>query len=119
MKAIKDMNLAECIDRLRELPNGTVDDANVAVMFPGVPWIFDVAEELAGRIHELTRWIPVSERLPTKADANFHDEVMVSLDPMSLVNSPFGMMGIETVEYTDVCPRKHTHWKRTTEPEDL
>lgn len=101
MKAIKDMNLSE-----------------IAQYLTSLVWVrADVIDRLR-ELHELTRWIPVSERLPTKADANFHDEVMVSLDPMSIVNSPFGMMGIETVEYTDVCPRKHTHWKRTTQPEE-
>jgi hypothetical protein len=106
MKDIKDMNLAECIVALRD----------VDVITRGYQCNYDAIEELADRIHELTRWVSVSEKLPTKEDANFHDEVIVSLDPMSIVNSPFGMMGIETVEYSDVCPSKHTHWQRTTEP---
>jgi hypothetical protein len=103
MKDTKDMNLEELADKVFNLEycvNGCVRE------------ISDRLREL----HEEARWIPVSERLPTKGDSNFHDEVMVSLDPMSIVNSPFGMMGIETVEYSDVCPSKHTHWKRTTEP---
>jgi hypothetical protein len=53
MKPINEMSLAECIERLRELPNGTVDDACDAVMLPHLPWIFEVAEDLADRIDTL------------------------------------------------------------------
>ena len=113
MKAIKDMNLAECIDRLRELPNGTVDDANVAVMFPGVPWIFDVAEELADRIHELTRWIPVEERLPTQADADEHGYVQWwDENEVALPCSHYW-------DFTGKPTYKFTHWRRIDKPEDL
>jgi len=90
MKEVKDMTLTECIDRLRELPNGTCEDQ---FDMRDLPWIWDVAEELADRIDTLLfkqaqrhdgwvdalenkinsleaqhRWIPVSERLPTKED---------------------------------------------------
>jgi hypothetical protein len=95
MKPINEMTLAECIARLRELPDGTVDDACDAVMLPHLPWIFDVAVNLADRIDTLlyeqaqrhdarvdaleneinalrakNRWIPVEERMPTEEDAD-------------------------------------------------
>jgi hypothetical protein len=50
MKEIKDMNLAECLGRLRELPNGTITDPFET---GDAPWIFDVAAELADRIQEI------------------------------------------------------------------
>jgi hypothetical protein len=112
MKPISEMNLRECILVLKYgLP---IDDAKGGMVRATLSPVMQI--DVAYRIHELTRWIPVSEKLPTKEDANCHDEVMVNLDPMSIVNSPFGITGIETVEYRDVCPSKHTHWKRTTEP---
>jgi hypothetical protein len=100
MKPINEMSLAECIERLRELPNGTVDDACDAVMLPHLPWIFEVAVGLADRIDTLlyeqaqrhdarvdaleneinalrakNRWIPVEERMPTEEDADRHGYV--------------------------------------------
>jgi hypothetical protein len=65
MKDIKDMNLAECINRLRELPDGTIEDQ---FDMRDLPWIFDVAEELADRIHELTRWIREDEQYPEEGE---------------------------------------------------
>ena len=118
MKPINEMSLAECIARLRELPDGTVDDACDAVMLPHLPWIFDVAVDLAQRIHDLTRWIPVEERLPTKEDANYHDEVLVCLDPMSAVNSPCLETGVEIVYRDEVSPAKHLYWKRADPPDE-
>jgi hypothetical protein len=92
MKDIKDMTLTECIDRLRELPDGTCQDQFDGYM-NDLPWIWDVAEKLANRIDTLLfeqaqrhdawvdalenkinsleakhRWIPVSERMPTEEE---------------------------------------------------
>jgi hypothetical protein len=77
MKPINEYTLQECIERLSELPDGTVDDACDKVMLPHLPWIFDVAVALADRIEELTRWIPVAERMPTEADADRHGCVLI------------------------------------------
>jgi hypothetical protein len=52
MKPINEMILAECIVRLHELPNRTVDDARDAKML-NLPSIFDVAVGLADRIDKL------------------------------------------------------------------
>jgi hypothetical protein len=48
MKPIDQMTLAECLNELRARPRYN--------------------RLLADRIHDLTRWIPVSERMPTGAD---------------------------------------------------
>jgi hypothetical protein len=58
MKDIKDMNLAEAITALRD----------VDVITRGYQCNYEAIEELADRIHNLTRWIPVSERMPTEED---------------------------------------------------
>jgi hypothetical protein len=64
--------------------------------------------QLAARIFELTRWIPVSERLPTNDDLDENGEVLAySPDPAITVNStgiPFS--------------RHFTHWKQIIPPED-
>jgi len=106
MKPIKDMNLSECINRLRELPDGTIEDQ---FDMRDLPWIFDVAEELADRIHDLTRWIPVSEQMPTEEDVDENGEVL-------------GWSPEPHVTYTASCiPLSYhfTHWQRITPTEGV
>jgi hypothetical protein len=67
MKDIKDMNLAEAITALRD----------VDVITRGYQCNYEAIEELADRIHDLTRWIPVSEKFPTAADADESGKVMI------------------------------------------
>jgi len=130
MKDIKDMNLAECLDRLRELPDGTCQDQ---FDMRDLPWIWDVAEELANRIDTLLfeqaqrhdawvdalenkinsleakhRWIPVEERLPTEADADEYGEVMWLYRKEGAVIAGWGV-------YRDSV--YVTHWQRITPPE--
>ena len=141
MKDIKDMNLAECIDRLRELPDGTCQDQ---FDMRDLPWIWDVAEELANRIDTLLfeqaqrhdawvdalenrinsleaqhRWIPVSERLPTEEDATTLGGNM----GIEFWSNKFGGMkyfctierfGIDFIQSNEI-----THWKRITPPEGV
>jgi hypothetical protein len=107
MKPIKDMNLSECINRLRELPDGTIEDQ---FDMRDLPWIFDVAEELADRIHDLTRWISVEERLPTQEDGYKSKYVT---QRTVLVMEKWGDISVVTIGLA-----KHfTHWKRITSPE--
>jgi hypothetical protein len=69
MKDIKDMNLTECIDALRDQTKGDV-------------WGMGHRDiiELTDRIEELTRWIPVSERFPYEADAKGAEAIVWSND---------------------------------------
>jgi hypothetical protein len=57
MKAIKDMNLAECLETLKylyeETPPVTFDKGTDMGYF---------ASELADRIHDLTQWVQVSDK---------------------------------------------------------
>jgi hypothetical protein len=110
MKEIKDMNLAECINRLRELPDGTIEDQ---FDMRDLPWIFDVAEELADRIHELTRWIPVSERMPEEGDANQEGYV-------EFWSTKYGSSYYYKYEsMPKIIEPELTHWKRITPPEGV
>jgi hypothetical protein len=114
MKDIKDMNLAEAITALRD----------VDVITRGYQCNYDAIEELADRIHDLTRWIPVSESEPNRGDI-----VLVKGTVTGDVCKPFeGQMGLVewgskdyslcvdgcyySVWYSDI-----THWQRITPPE--
>jgi hypothetical protein len=140
MKDIKDMNLAECIDRLRELPDGTCQDQ---FDMRDLPWIWDVAEELANRIDTLLfeqaqrhdawvdalenrinsleaerRWIPVEERLPTKQDGDENGYIFTLEREKESPNRLYPC--IQT--WSDIRSHYHyeiTHWKRITPPEGV
>jgi hypothetical protein len=131
MKPINEMILAECIVRLHELPNRTVDDARDAKML-NLPSIFDVAVGLADRIDTLlyeqaqrhdarvdaleneinalrakNRWIPVEERLP---DAE-HETFVLAF---------FGSGRIDIVHCSAVeLGIGVTHWRRMDKPEGV
>jgi hypothetical protein len=138
MKDIKDMNLAECLDRLRELPDGTCQDQ---FDMRDLPWIWDVAEELANRIDTLLieqaqrhdawvdalenrinsleaerRWIPVEERLPTKQDGDENGYIFTlereKKSPNRLHPCIQTWSDIRSDYYYEI-----THWKRITPPE--
>jgi hypothetical protein len=134
MKPINEMILAECIVRLHELPNRTVDDARDAKML-NLPSIFDVAVDLADRIDKLlyeqaqrhdarvdaleneinalrakNRWIPVEERLPTKEDGY---KSKYATQRTVLVMQKWGDISVATIELA-----KHfTHWRRIDKPD--
>jgi hypothetical protein len=87
------MNLAEAIEALRD----------VDVITRGYQCNYEAIEELADRIHDLARWIPLSESMPTANDGN----VLLMHDGGYVEYSPFGFADIHT----------HTHWQRITPPE--
>ena len=89
MKDPKDMNLAECLDALREM--------NIIQFDIG----YDV--DIADRIHELTRWIPISERMPTEEDA--YKGQVLALFESEAETWPFGDLANATA------------WQRITPPE--
>jgi hypothetical protein len=63
--------------------------------------------ELCDRIHELTRWIPVSERMPTEKDADTRGKVMWY----------FWGEHYESRYWNLHSDYGATHWKRITPPE--
>jgi hypothetical protein len=72
--------------------------------------------ELANRIHDLTRWIPVGERLPTDEDADENGHVSVTA-----VQEATGKTFIESWSWDwvedGVWGYTITHWRRIDKPE--
>jgi hypothetical protein len=119
MKPIKDMNLAECIDALRD---SSEFYTNPNYAYPSY------VKTLADRIHDLTRWIPVSERMPTKEDfGNEFFRVWVNgTDEKACFDR--GKLLVWHVEAYDAgwCEydkqdwkTSFTHWQRITPPEGV
>jgi hypothetical protein len=109
---ISKWTLRECINALKRM------DADLLE--------YGYAIYIADRIHDLTRWIPVSERMPTEDE--FGNEIFrvwvsgietnacfVSGKIMVWVDSPF------EADYEEYDPKRHktafTHWQRITPPE--
>ena len=94
MKDTKDMSLKECLEEV-ELLNGVYD--------------YDDPVKLAKRIDELTRWIPVSERMPTEEDRDVLAWYATKYPFANLVNWYEFPLNNKDV----------THWKRITPPEGV
>ena len=100
MKPIDQMNLAEALAQMRN----TV--------------LLKSERELCDRIHDLTRWIPVSERMPTGEDGDVHGDVLIS----EVENEyPYRRYQIITRWSFDANQYHETvtHWKRITPPEGV
>ena len=90
MNINENMTLAECLEYIRhELKH--FDHPNLDTV--GI-------EESLDRIDELTRWIPVSERLPTEEDG----EVLFMYD------------GRDVLSWRFADKDGYTHWKRLDSP---
>jgi hypothetical protein len=108
MKEIKDMNLAECLEAIRNLG----DTVRSIVLesesrYAQYEDYLQVSCLLADRIHDLTRWIPVSERLPTQEDKDVLAWYATKYPFATLVNWYEFPLNNNSV----------THWKRITPPE--
>ena len=107
MKPINEMNLAELADfvdaKLQSIHYRTSDDD------------LHVANRLRA-IHNLNRWIPVSEKLPTKDDADLEGYVLVrGVNNDGLIQNDIDLwnhIGDWNDKYW-----KLTHWRRITPPE--
>jgi hypothetical protein len=108
MKDIKDMNLTECIVALRDQTKGDV-------------WGMGHRDiiELTDRIEELTRWILVSERLPTREDADAEGYVWVSAIRILTATRSNDSWLWSQVSLDGGIAYKPTHWKRITPPEGV
>jgi hypothetical protein len=105
MKEISEYTLKECLEEIEMLHGG---------------YGFRDPEKLADRIHELTRWIPVSERMPTKDDA-LNGQVLVKEENWT-TDHAYSIAYYKNIE-PDVPERQPsewyvTYWKRITTPED-
>ena len=103
MKPIEQMTLAECLERLKT--------ANV----------WGDLVHISNRIHDITRWIPVSERMPTEngyyriwdiseVQALFKDGEWIG-ERCIPSDSPY----LQSKFREKLSP---THWQRITPPED-
>ena len=115
MKDIDKMNLAECISVVRRL---TPDELE-----------YDVQWRVGARIEKLTRWIPVSERMPTEADFGIDKRFRVWLggidstatftEGKTLLVWDDEAFNSGWTEYDpNNCRVAFTHWQRITPPED-
>jgi len=95
VKDIDQMNLAELSNKLCDLHEGdTVGLLRIA--------------DRMDKLHDLTRWIPVSERMPTEEDADTRGKVMWY----------FWGEHYESRYWNLRSDYGATHWKRITPPED-
>jgi len=102
MKDIKDMNLAELADRV-ESDEDIYHDEYVFV---------DRLREL----HELTRWVSVSERMPTREDADEDGFVLIR----GATKDGLVQHDLDLWHYVKDWDSTHwvlTHWKKITPPE--
>ena len=118
MKDIRHMNLAEYIEALQSLEEFTLlKDIDTGNFEPTYDSMKKNAVELADRIRDLTRWIPVSERMPTEEDANEDGCVLVSATERSKLHRVVEIWSYEYVSRNGLGGYKPTHWKRITQPE--
>jgi hypothetical protein len=107
MKDIKDMNLAELADQIERKLDVPMGEDLVQ---------YDIADRLYA-IHDLTRWIPVSERLPTREDADAEGYVWVSAIQITMGDRANDSWLWSEVSLDGGIAYKPTHWKRITPPE--
>jgi hypothetical protein len=106
MKDIDQMNLAELANKLCDLHEGdTVGLLRIA--------------DRMDKLHDLTRWIPVSERMPTEEDAH-NGQVLVKEENWT-TDHAYSIAYYKNIE-PDVPERQPsewyvTYWKRITPPE--
>jgi hypothetical protein len=99
MKPIDQMTLPECLEVLQSAEG----DAFVGMRLN--------ISALADRIHELTRWIPVSERMPTEEDGDRYGLVLKW-------DSITGSVQVDSWNHFGTHNVCFTHWQRITPPED-
>jgi hypothetical protein len=111
MKAIDKMTLPELADAI-----WTMDIENWHVRDKLVPRL--------RAIHDLTRWIPLSERMPTEEDGAVRctdkcdpsNEFVAKIIHGVLKRWTIG--DFDNMGWYKVNPWEFTHWKRITPPED-
>ena len=102
MNPINEMTIQECIEILKSADGDS---------FVGMR--LNIAA-IADRIHELTRWIPVGERLPTEADADENDRVLWWRTDSILPDAGQWDLHSKYANAPDII--NYTHWKRIDKP---
>ena len=108
MKPINEWTLRECILAIKHgAPTDNFEGGTAKIQLSPV-MIIDVAD----RIHDLTRWIPVGERMPTEADADRHGYVIIREVENESPNRVYHAM----VQWNDIGKPDYfctvTDWKR-------
>jgi hypothetical protein len=96
MKPISEMTLPECLDMLKTAS------------------VWGDLVHISNRIHDLTRWIPVEERMPTEDDGYF---IQWWIDDDREIGDELAYFPHPEVGYYHVPPKGATDWKRITPPE--
>jgi hypothetical protein len=114
MKEIDQMTLPECIEALQSLEEFTLlKDIDTGNFEPTYDSMKQNAVELADRIHDLTRWVPVSERMPTGADCT---KIKYAQHLNVLAMDVFG--DVRVTNYSLVTESHgYKAWQRITPPE--
>jgi hypothetical protein len=99
---ISEWTLKECINALKRM------DADLLE--------YGYAIYIADRIHDLTRWIPVSERMPTEEDGYF---IKWWIDDDREIGEALAYFPQPEVGYYHTPPKGATHWQRITPPEGV
>ena len=99
MKPINEMNLSDLADYF---------DSEYSVYGIDLEYCADRLRQL----HELTRWIPVSERLPTEADADENGEIYI----WSVGGSAHIILLVHALDEQDDYHIGFTHWRRIDKP---
>jgi len=113
MKPIDQMTLTECLRAGRNLSDTVksivLESENRHATYEDY---LQVSCLLADRIHELTRWIPVSERMPTEEDGDRYGLVLKW-------DSITGSVQVDSWNHFGTHNVCFTHWQRITPPEGV
>jgi hypothetical protein len=99
MKPVKDMSLRELVEEVNFYSQ----------RFPHLALVADKLYEL----HDLTRWIPVSERMPTQEDGGEWRRVLIRYNDGDIDSIFVGNVS----QFTTGSEFWITHWQRITPPE--
>jgi hypothetical protein len=108
MKPINEMNLAECLWVICNPMEVTLDYT-----------MTEILKQIADRIHSLTRWIPVEERLPTFEDADEEGYVFIRERENESPHRTYHTVGrYDSLKVPDYFYTV-THWRRIDTPEGV
>jgi hypothetical protein len=97
-KRIEDMNIEELARACMAIDSGYQES---------IVGLQSISERLL-KLHDLTRWIPVSERMPTVEDS-YRGRVLWLQEEYSIIVGSYDLARSKT---------RATHWQRITPPED-
>jgi hypothetical protein len=107
MKPINEMNLSQLADQI---------EGKLEVPIGYHLLQFDIADRLR-ELHELTRWIPIAERLPTFEDADEEGYVFIRERENESPHRTYHTVGrYDSLKVPDYFYTV-THWRRIDKPE--